>query len=111
MLQQLKNSQEVSSALQMELFDADAARLCLQGKRIVMLGDSTMTEAVHDLVMLISGLAHWPDQINTYVYNATRYSIDHRVSKSELATWNASGLRLCMIWSCSPAALRFGRPD
>jgi hypothetical protein len=63
--------------LQMELFDADTTRLCLQGKRIVMLGESTMTEAAHDLVMLISGLANWPDQINTYVYNATRYSFDH----------------------------------
>ena len=82
--------------MQMELFDADAARLCLQGKRILLLGDSTMTEAVHDLVMLISGLAHWPDQINTYVYNATRYG--HRVSKSEIVTWDAPGLRLCMIW-------------
>lgn len=93
----------------MELFDADAARLCLQGKRILLLGDSTMTEAVHDLVMLISGLAHWPDQINTYVYNATRYSIDYRVLTSELVTWDASGLRLYMIWSCSMAALCIGQ--
>lgn len=58
--------------VQMELFDADSARMCLEGKRIVLLGDSTMSETVHDLVLLISGLAHWPDQVDTYVYNATR---------------------------------------
>ncbi len=57
----------------MELFDADRVRVCLEGKHIVLLGDSTMSETVHDLVLLISGLARWPDQVNTYVYNATRY--------------------------------------
>ena len=58
--------------LQLDLFDTDRARVCLEGKRIVLLGDSSMSETVHDLVLLISGLAHWPDQVNTYVYNATR---------------------------------------
>ena len=39
MLQQLKNRQEVSSAPQLELFDADAARLCLQEKKEVLPGN------------------------------------------------------------------------
>ena len=56
----------------MELFDADRVRGCLEGKHIVLLGDSTMSETVHDLVLLVSGLANWPDQVNTYVFNATR---------------------------------------
>ena len=56
----------------MELYDADRVRGCLEGKHIVLLGDSTMSETVHDLVLLVSGLANWPDQVNTYIYNATR---------------------------------------
>ena len=59
--------------LQMELFDTDRIRGCLEGKHIVLLGDSTMSETVHDLVLLVSGLANWPDQVNTYIWNATRY--------------------------------------
>ena len=59
--------------LQMELFDTDRIRGCLEGKHIVLLGDSTMSETVHDLVLLVSGLANWPDQVDTYIYNATRY--------------------------------------
>ena len=58
--------------LQMELYDADRIRGCFEGKHVVLLGDSTMSETVHDLVLLVSGLANWPDQVNTYVYNATR---------------------------------------
>ncbi len=57
----------------MELYDADRIRECFEGKHVVLLGDSTMSETVHDLVLLVSGLANWPDQVNTYVYNATRY--------------------------------------
>ncbi|CAL5229711.1 g13084 [Coccomyxa viridis] len=59
-------------ACQMELYDADRIRGCFEGKHVVLLGDSTMSETVHDLVLLVSGLANWPDQVNTYVYNATR---------------------------------------
>ena len=37
------------------LFDAPAARSCLAKKRVVFLGDSTLTEVVHGLVMTLFG--------------------------------------------------------
>lgn len=58
--------------LQMKLVDTASAQLCLQGKYVVLLGDSTMTDTMHDLVLLLSGLAARPEELEAYVYNATR---------------------------------------
>ena len=57
---------------QMDLLDSARARKCLAGKYIVMLGDSTMSETMHDLVMLLSGLAVTRDAMSAYMTNATR---------------------------------------
>lgn len=57
---------------QMKLVDTASAQRCLHGKYIVLLGDSTMTDTMHDFVMLLSGLANRPDELEAYTYNATR---------------------------------------
>ena len=58
--------------MQMELQDTASALRCLKGMRIVMLGDSTLTETMHDLVLLLSGLGSRPEEMAAYLYNATR---------------------------------------
>lgn len=62
----------------MNLIDAAAARECLAGKYVVMLGDSTMTETMHDLVLLLSGLATDHEAMQAYMANATRSAIPLR---------------------------------
>ena len=57
----------------MDLLDSARARECLSGIYMVMLGDSAVSETMHDLVMLLSGLAT-PDAMKTYIDNATRYA-------------------------------------
>lgn len=57
---------------QMDLLDSARARRCLSGTYMVMLGDSTMSETMHDLVMLLGGLATAPDAMKAYMENATR---------------------------------------
>lgn len=44
----------------LKLFDTAAARECSQNKRLLLLGDSTMTETAHDLAILLSGIANEP---------------------------------------------------
>ena len=56
----------------MKLIDSAEARKCLAGKYMVMLGDSTMTETMHDLVLLLSGLATDHEGMQAYMANATR---------------------------------------
>ena len=58
----------------MDLLDSARARECLSGIYMVMLGDSAMSETMHDLVMLLSGLATTSDAMKTYMDNATRYA-------------------------------------
>lgn len=62
----------LSSHLQMKLHDTPGAQQCLKGKRVIMLGDSTLTETMHDLVLLLSGLGSQPADMAAYLYNATR---------------------------------------
>ena len=60
------------SCPQMELLDTAGAQRCLKGMRIVMLGDSTMTETMHDLILLLSGTGSRPEEVASIVYNSTR---------------------------------------
>ena len=59
----------------MELQDTARAQQCMQGMYMVFLGDSTMTETVHDIVMLLSGLSSQPEALAAFVYNATRCTL------------------------------------
>lgn len=59
-------------ALQMELLDTAGALQCLKGMRIEMLGDSTMTETMHDLILLLSGIGSRPEEVADNVYKSTR---------------------------------------
>lgn len=47
---------QLACSLQHGLFDTRRARRCLADKRLLMLGDSTFVEQMHDLVMLLGGL-------------------------------------------------------
>lgn len=62
---------------QVVLIDSARARKCLAEKYVVMLGDSTMSETMHDLVMLLSGLASNDEAMQEYMANATRCAADH----------------------------------
>ena len=44
----------------------------MAGKYIVSLGDSTMTETVYDMIMLMAGLGTNQTALNAFVRNATR---------------------------------------
>lgn len=59
---------------QMRLYDSDSAIHCLAGKYVVALGDSTVTEMVYDMVMLMAGLGANPVALNDFVRNATRWA-------------------------------------
>ena len=61
----------------MELVDTAGAHECLRGMRIVMLGDSTMTETMHDLVLLLAGLGSRPVEMADVIYKATRCMQPH----------------------------------
>ncbi len=56
----------------MDLIDSARARKCLADKYVVMLGDSTMSETMHDLVMLLSGVAVNDKAMKEYMANGTR---------------------------------------
>lgn len=56
----------------LKLFDTAAARECLQNKRLLLLGDSTMTETAHDLAILLSGIATDSTALHQHVLAATR---------------------------------------
>ena len=49
------------------LYDTDKTRKCLQDKFIVFLGDSSLTETVHDIIFLLSRLAVNDDLLATYM--------------------------------------------
>ncbi|CAL8465784.1 g5320 [Coccomyxa elongata] len=60
------------SACKVILIDSARARKCLAQKYVLMLGGSTMSETMHDLVMLLSGLASNDEAMKEYMANATR---------------------------------------
>lgn len=56
----------------MRIVDTDWARAILTNKCVLLLGDSTMQETLHDLVLLLSGVAPNPNLLRSYVDQATR---------------------------------------
>jgi len=46
---------------------SQGVRNCLSGKRIIFLGDSTMTEQVHDIAILLAGIGENRNLINDYM--------------------------------------------
>jgi hypothetical protein len=57
-----------------QLIDTIKARNCLTSKYIAILGDSTLSEVTHDLAILLSGMAKTPQELDKYLYRATRLS-------------------------------------
>lgn len=57
----------------MGLWDTISTQNCLAGKYVLFLGDSTITETVHDVVLLLAGLGKNNTAANIYALNATRY--------------------------------------
>lgn len=47
-------------------------RECLSGRRLLLLGDSTMEESMHDLILMLSGKILQKDAIEGYMRSATR---------------------------------------
>jgi len=64
------------------IFDSAATRNCLKGKRVVMLGDSTLTETMHDIEILLSGVAADSKQLNDYVFQLTHRKGSHKSPES-----------------------------
>ena len=48
------------------LFDQSATRKCLTGKKLCVLGDSTIEETIHDMVVLLSGIGNDVNRVKTY---------------------------------------------
>ena len=71
----------LSTATNMTLYDTDKFRRCVAGKHVLCFGDSTMTEFVDDLAMLISGIGNQTAVLDDYVYRST-----HVPSKSTSPT-------------------------
>ena len=53
-----------------KLYDSKKTAKCLQRKRIVLLGDSTMGETFHDLAILLSGIGKNKKELDTYIHQA-----------------------------------------
>lgn len=86
--------------LQVNLLDSGEARKCLTGKYMVMLGDSTMTETMHDLVLLLSGLGADHDAMQAYMANATRSALSLTSSARFVAGYEARVRKLLTsIWA------------
>lgn len=62
----------IELAHKLKLYDALAARTALAGKCVVLLGDSTMQETAHDIIILLSGIAGNPALLHSYLHQATR---------------------------------------
>lgn len=56
----------------MELLDAAAARSCLRDKRVLLMGDSTMAETAHDIIILLSGVAANRTLLTDYIIKVRR---------------------------------------
>ena len=50
------------------------ARDCLSGRKLLLLGDSTLGETAHDLAILLSGIGRDRERTEWYISNATRLS-------------------------------------
>lgn len=57
-----------SVAPETRFWTADATTACLRGKRVLLLGDSTMAETVHDLTLLLAG---GPTQVDSQTFYRT----------------------------------------
>ena len=53
-----------------ELYDSRKLRYCLKGKRVVLLGDSTMGETFHDFSIVLSGIGKVRSDLDEYIYQA-----------------------------------------
>jgi len=67
-------SQLVKFGLSNKLRGTKEARECLKGKKLLLLGDSTLGETAHDLAILLSGMARNRQRTEWYLSNATRLS-------------------------------------
>ena len=54
-----------------KLFDSRKVGKCLNGMRIVLLGDDSMAETFHDLAILLSGVGKSKYELDQYVRTAT----------------------------------------
>ncbi|MEW5304821.1 MAG: hypothetical protein WDW36_007404 [Sanguina aurantia] len=60
----------ISLAQRMTLYDTDGVRKLMAGKRVTLLGDSSMAETAHDLVLLISGIGGSQELRMSYMQQA-----------------------------------------
>lgn len=58
-------------SLRLGLFDTQRTRRCLTSKRLVLLGDSTMVDMAHDLIMLLAGLGGNSSAVDGYCLQGT----------------------------------------
>ena len=62
----------VSVAVELKLYDTQSIRQRLANKCVVLLGDSTMQETAHDLIILLSGIGNNHALLQDYLRQATR---------------------------------------
>ena len=55
------------------LYDKAATRSCLQNKKLCVLGDSTLEESIHDIIVLLSGMGVDKSRVHAY-YDKMRYA-------------------------------------
>ncbi len=75
----------------LRLFDTAAARACLRGKRLVLLGDSTMAETAHDLAILLSGIATDSGRLHEHVNAATRVPAEAGMQRMQMPALGGRG--------------------
>lgn len=95
-----------------QFYDTKKTRQCLSGKKLLFLGDSTMSETVDDLVILLSGMnidrskSHPHDTLETYVANVSKASYGPLVNgKYHQSTY----LRLSLAGNVTVEFLSSGR--
>jgi hypothetical protein len=60
-----------------QFYGTERTRRCLTGRKLLLLGDSTMTETLDDIVFLLSGIANDSQLMNSFTANLTDATLGH----------------------------------
>ena len=60
-----------------QFYGTDRTRRCLTGRKLLLLGDSMMTETLDDIVFLLSGMANDSQLVNSFTANLTDATMGH----------------------------------
>ena len=84
----------VNEVRDITLYDTIKTRHCLKGKYVVFLGDSSLTETVHDVIYLLTGLAANRDTWDYYFDNVVNHDNAMKETKNFKQTYGHASANL-----------------